>query len=740
MAVQKYDIRGPDGVFQARYWSPRNLPVLSSGGEVRYILHRVEDVTELVRASEMGEELRGRTREMEREVVRRSHELAAANESLRSANAKLGELDATKTAFFSNVSHEFRTPLTLMLGPLEDALADATERLGPRQEARVRLALDNALRLLKLVNALLDFSRLEANRLRPAFAPLDLGTVTAKIASMFLSAAERAGLGLHIACPSLSEPVWVDRDMWESIVPNLVSNAFKFTLQGEVAVRVLEAEDRVVLEVSDTGIGIPEAELPHVFERFHRVPNVVARAHEGSGIGLSLVHELVSLHGGRVSVESTVGRGTTFRIEIPKGSAHLPPAAVSQEPVPLGGTNIARAHVADVARWVPEREANRAEPRAPAGPGRASVLVVDDNADLRAYMVGLLSPHYETLVATDGREGVAAAREHRPDLVLSDVMMPRLDGFGLVRELRADEQTASIPIILLSARAGEESAIDGLDSGADDYVVKPFPARELLARVRTHIELAQRRREWISQLEDANAELEAFSYSVSHDLRTPIGHVMGFAELLWSAEGPGLREESRTFLQAILKASRHMEALTAHLLRLAGLSRGALRREPTDLSRVAREVADGIQHEAPDRKADWRIADGLTADCDEALIRIVLQNLLSNANKYSSKRPDPMIEFGASMAAKRTVYFVRDNGVGFDPTRAGQMFMPFVRLHGAGEFPGTGVGLSTVERIVRRHGGRIWAEGVPGEGATFWFTLGDAARRLGESGGSAREP
>jgi signal transduction histidine kinase len=293
MAVQKYDIRGPDGSFQVKYWSPKNIPVLSANGEMLYILHRVEDVTELVHASEEGAELRGRTQEMEREVVARSLELAAAVRDLREANKKLGELDAAKTAFFSNVSHEFRTPLTLMLGPLDDALADSEERLGRRQTRRLELARNSALRLLKLVNALLDFSRLEAGRLRAQFAPLDLGKFTLELAGMFHAAFDKAGVRFVVDCPPLSGPVWVDRDMWEKIVPNLISNAFKFTLAGQVSVALREDREHAVLEVADTGAGIPGAELPHVFERFHRVAGASARTHEGAGIGLALARELV---------------------------------------------------------------------------------------------------------------------------------------------------------------------------------------------------------------------------------------------------------------------------------------------------------------------------------------------------------------------------------------------------------------------------------------------------------------
>ncbi|HEV2290723.1 MAG TPA: ATP-binding protein, partial [Gemmatimonadales bacterium] len=351
MAVQKYDVRNADGTFESRYWSPRNIPVLSADGKVQYILHRVEEVTELVRQDELGAELRDQNRAMKNEVITRSRELAAAIDGLRKANSALGELDQAKTAFFSNVSHEFRTPLTLMLGPLEDLLHDSALPLAPGQREWVQLAHDSALRLLKLVNALLDFSRIEAGRLRAAFAPTDLAAATLELAGMFESAAQRAGLRLTIDCPPLSTPIWVDRDLWEKIVPNLVSNALKFTFTGEITVRLREAAERVLLSVSDTGVGIPQAELGRVFDRFHRVQGVVGRTHEGSGIGLALVRELVELHGGAVRVEGVVGKGTTFTVEIPKGFAHLPQEAVSREVAKPHRSTDPAAYVAEAARW-----------------------------------------------------------------------------------------------------------------------------------------------------------------------------------------------------------------------------------------------------------------------------------------------------------------------------------------------------------------------------------------------------
>jgi signal transduction histidine kinase len=725
MAVQKYDIRGPDGTFEVKYWSPKNLPVLSPSGEVLYILHRVEDVTALVRSSELGDELRDRTRQMEREVLARSRELREANGELRQANAKLGELDAAKTTFFNNVSHEFRTPLTLMLGPLEESLVDASEPLGPRQKSRIELALGNATRLLKLVNTLLDFSRLEAGRLHASYAPLDASKFTAELAGMFQSAVDAARIKLVIDCGPLREPVWVDRDMWEKIVPNLMSNAFKFTMTGEIAVRARDEGEHFLLEVADTGVGIPEPELPRIFDRFHRVAGVTGRTHEGSGIGLALVRELVELHGGKVTVDSAVGRGTRFRVTIPKGFAHLPSEAVVHTPVDPRTSRGASAYATEAARWsgrAPSDGASRHHPGTEPARARRHVLVVDDNADLRAYVSGLLEGDYEVTSAADGLEAVEAVRKRVPDIVVSDVMMPRLDGLGLVRELRADPRSASLPIILLSARAGEDSAIAGLDVGADDYLMKPFSAPELLARVRTHVELARVRRDLITELERTNRELDAFSYSVSHDLRAPLRAIGGFAQILEEDYSKALDGEGKGHLDRIGNAVRRMNALIDDLLALSRITRAAVSSEQVDLSELAMAVVADLRQDQPGREVDVQIDAGMTARGDRSLLRIALVNLLGNAWKYTSRRDHPTIEFRRSESADDT-FFVRDNGAGFDMAQAGSLFAPFRRLHTASEFEGTGIGLATVQRIIARHRGSVRAEAEPDRGATFFFSL-----------------
>jgi signal transduction histidine kinase len=527
--------------------------------------------------------------------------------------------------------------------------------------------------------------------------------------------------------------------MWEKIVPNLISNAFKFTVSGEVAVRLLDGPDHVVLEVADTGSGIPEAELPHIFERFHRVVGASGRTHEGTGIGLSLVRELVELHGGRVSVRSAVGRGSTFRVTIPRGSDHLPADAISHTPsgprVPRDGV----AHAAEAASWLGPRDAMTGPGRPPAGPDQteavpgARVLVVDDNSDLRAYVANLLEPTYFVVTAADGLEALEAIRADPPDIVVSDVMMPRLDGVGLVRELRGDPLTRSIPVILLSARAGEESAVVGLDAGSDDYLMKPFSARELIARVRTHVALSRARREWSAELERtnrsleaANADLEAFSYSVSHDLRAPLRHVIGFGEMLEEHARESLDETGRQYLGTITRSASHMTRLIDDLLAFSRLGRGALEKGRVDLNALVREVREQVmEHEAPaGRVVHWQVGVLSAVEADFALLRQVFVNLFSNALKYSSGRDHTRVDVATEVGNDGTVVVtVRDNGVGFDMAYKDRLFGVFQRLHRADEFPGTGIGLANVKRIIQRHGGRVWAEGEPDRGATFFFSL-----------------
>ena len=445
---------------------------------------------------------------------------ARAYEEERKRAETLAELDRAKTAFFSNVSHEFRTPLTLLLGPAEEALSDP--QTTEHQRERLGLIHRHALRLQRLVNTLLDFSRIEAGRVDVAFEPTDLDAYTRELASGFRSAIERAGLELVLEPSARPEPVYVDREMWEKIVLNLLSNAFKHTFDGRISVSIAFDDDAATLSVSDTGVGIPAAQLPHVFERFHRVPSARSRTHEGTGIGLALVQELTRIHGGHVGVTSEEGKGTVFTVTIPLGAAHLAPDRVGAGRTLTSTAVGAKPYVEEALRWLSNENASEVDDRADAavsdgGLARteatrgARVLVVDDNADMREYIARILrSRGWIVETAADGAAALAAVRRRAPDLVLSDVMMPGVDGFGLLRALRADPSTRDLSIVLLSARAGEEARVEGLDAGADDYLVKPFSARELVARVGGALQLARLRRRAAATLRESEARFRAF--------------------------------------------------------------------------------------------------------------------------------------------------------------------------------------------------------------------------------------
>jgi PAS domain S-box-containing protein len=410
---------------------------------------------------------------------------------------ELAELDHAKTAFFSNISHEFRTPLTLILGPVDELRFRST---GIDQQARDELELvhRNGLRLAKLVNTLLDFSRIQAGRMQARFEPVDLSTVTAELASVFRSAIDRAGLTFVVDCPPLDEPVYLDRDMWEKVVLNLLSNALKFTFDGAITVRVGRDDAGAMVTIADTGIGVPASEMPRLFERFHRIETARGRSTEGSGIGLALVRELIGLHGGTITAESREGAGSTFTVRVPFGVAHLPADdVVSARDTSASIGVIAEPYVQEALRWLPSDAPATVEttPVTPTGSdGRTRVLIADDNADMREYLTNLLrAADYQVSAVTDGRQALEAIRGQAPDLVISDVMMPGLDGLALLAALRNDQRTAGLPVLLLSARAGQEASIEGLQAGADDYLVKPFAAADLLARVRANVGLARLR-------------------------------------------------------------------------------------------------------------------------------------------------------------------------------------------------------------------------------------------------------
>ena len=437
-----------------------------------------------------------------------------AREQERARLNAIAELDHAKTAFFTNISHEFRTPLTLILGVVDDMLAKTAPEVRDSRYAELSAVRRNGVRLLRLVNALLDFSGVEAGRVRATYRPTDLAAFTKELASSFSSIMEKARLTFRVESHTLPEPVYVDPEMWERVVLNLLSNAFKYTLQGEVVVELSCVENCAQLMVKDTGIGIQPEELPRIFERFHRVEDVRGRTHEGTGIGLALVQELIKLHGGSIRAESVPGTGTTFFVSIPFGKKHLPSDRVREDRSQVPEGLAIGGYAEEAQRWLLGIESmdtsSQFKTPVPLLMGdRPVVLVADDNADMRDYLKTLLSDRYTVETVTDGEQALAAIERRKPALVLADVMMPRLDGIGLLRRLRANPETQAIPVIMVSARAGKDEIVEGMEHSADDYLAKPFNSRELLARVQSHIGLARIRHEAAERERKLRAEADS---------------------------------------------------------------------------------------------------------------------------------------------------------------------------------------------------------------------------------------
>jgi signal transduction histidine kinase len=713
---------------------------------------------------------------------------ASAYEAERQRAEALAELDRAKTTFFSNVSHEFRTPITLMLGPLEQVLEAGDGTLVRPLREELTVVHRNGLRLLKLVNTLLDFARLEAGRIEASYEPTDLATVTADLASVFRSATERGGVRLVVDCPPLPENVYIDRDMWEKIVLNLLSNALKFTFEGEIAVRLSWREDHVDLMVCDTGTGIPAHQLSHIFERFHRIRDARARTQEGAGIGLALVQELVHLHGGQITVASEVGVGTTFTVTLPTGMAHLPADRVNADRRLASTAVQADAFVEEALRWLPiapERDVGvvdhaflPASLSRPFGPAAPRILVADDNADMCAYLMRLLSPSWEVETVTDGKQALAAIRTRRPDLVLSDVMMPGLDGLALLRTLRAEPGTATIPIILISARAGEEARAEGLKAGADDYLVKPFVARELLARVESHLKLARLRDEMQAAvrerderlrlareaaLQEANAELEervsertaelqqahdelrremserqhvqealfqqeklaalgTLLANVAHELNNPLAVASMQLDNLQEEWGVGLWTEDLNMLRQAMERCQSVVQSFLALVRQQAPTRHAVA-----LNAVLHDVLVLLGHslEVDGITVAFHLDENLPSVwADAHQLHHVVANLITNAHHALQQLSSPRrLTFTTATQAdgNQVILEVSDSGPGIPEDVQRRVFDPFFTTKPQGV--GSGLGLPLCRNIVEGHGGTIQLISQPGHGTTIRVML-----------------
>ncbi|HEX6430626.1 MAG TPA: ATP-binding protein, partial [Niastella sp.] len=567
----------------------------------------------------------------------------------------LEQIDKAKTVFFSNISHEFRTPLTLILSPLEELINQQNSNLSATEKQNIETSHRNAMRLLKLVNTLLDFSRIESGKQQASYVLTDITELTKYLASNFRSVIEKAGLTLIIKADTFIQPVYIDRSMWEKIVFNLLSNAFKYTLDGSITVELTAKDEFAVLQIKDTGVGIPEEELPHMFERFHRVQQVTGRTFEGTGIGLSLIKELVNLHKGDISVKSKLHTGSTFTVKIPLGKEHLPKhqiATLSKDEAVTSSMYVEEAGtllVKDTATELIIENNNL-----------PLVLVVDDNADMREHLQSILVPHFNVITACNGLHALEKINAEMPALVVSDVMMPVMDGIGLVKEVKANRATAHIPIILLTARAGEESKIVGWETGADDYLTKPFSSKELVSRVSSQIRTQQIRTEALMdiaeqkkyskkleemnrELTKMNEELSSFAYVSSHDLQEPLRKIQMFSKRILEKEIHALSEEGKNFFYRMDNAAARMQLLIDDLLTYSRTNTSQKLFEKTSLYNLVMEVKQELYEKI--------MATGTLIECEPLpelniipfQFKQLFTNLITNSIKFARPGVTPHI-------------------------------------------------------------------------------------------------
>lgn len=721
MAVQKYDIPLPEGGFEERFWSPLNTPVLNSKGEVSYIIHKVEDVTEFIRLKQQGteqnkltEELRSRTEQMESEIFLRAQQVQEANKKLRDAERVKGD-------FFANVSHELRTPLSLILGPLESILSRKYGDLSDTHESYLKTIHNNAIRLLQMVNGLLDFSKVEAGKMQVHREATDIVALTRSVLNDFESMLKGKKVALSSEILFSGRNVMIDHYLFERILFNLLSNAAKFTPEGgKVIVKMWMKDDKLYVSVKDSGIGISESDIPHLFQKFHQAEGSSTRRFEGTGLGLAMVKEFAELLGGSVAVESKQMVGSTFTVEC------LAPLTDA-----LPDHSEPRSHRAAL---IPQYQDTFQSNNNVNGSGETmKVLICEDNDELSQYISSLLHGWCQIKRAKDGEEGIQIVREWSPDLVLTDLMMPKKDGIAVCTTIKSNPETSNTIVILLTALTHREVMMRGWEAKADEYLFKPFHPEELITRVKSFFSIISERRaaeeiinRKTTQLEYSNKELEAFAYSVSHDLRAPLRSIDGYTKILQEDHEKELSEGGRKKLATILANTRRMGRLIDDLLAFSHFNKQELKKVPIDMNSLVKETIDELtSHDNGNQSVEFHAQPLYPMHGDVSMIKQVWINLVSNAIKYSSKNERAFIDIRSFKENGNVIYSVKDNGVGFDMNYYNKLFGVFQRLHNATEFEGTGVGLALVSRVVSKHDGKVWAEARINEGATFYFSIPD---------------
>ena len=684
--------------------------------------------------------------------------------SLQAQNSSLAELDKLKSDFVANISHELRTPLTLILAPLRSILA---EQYGPVPRPIAQVAervLRNTVRLNGLVNDLLDVSKLEAGKMRANPEAVDLSAVLKGLVTDLEPAAREREIkiSLSIATWPRNRYALLDQKMFERIAINLLSNAFKFTPKnGAVAVSLSLEKQTIVLRVLDTGIGISSDMQPLLFHRFQQVDSSANRAHPGTGLGLALVKEFAELMNGEVSLESELGAGAIFTVR-------LPFVEVTDE-ASIHETQVLTKSVGELLRIESQRPfflessqttsaSRNSSPQPPLL--RRTILVVEDNLDLQAYVQETLSDEFRVVCAGNGHEAIAILNQSTPDVILSDVMMPGMDGLELLRRVKAHASWKFVPVILLSARVTREERIEGLEVGADDYLTKPFDAFELKTRLRAALrtralyqelehknhELEEARADLKRKVEDRTYELslqsqkamaankakDHFLANMSHEMRTPLTAIMGFSDLISSGVDAADGDE---FIQTIRRNAKHLLSLIDEILDFSKIESGqvSIERDELEIRDLITQIVQSFKPQV-DQKAislQLKLADDLPCRIvsDQKRVRQMITNLVGNAVKFTESgsvriEANVIDDRGAPQLRIRVI----DTGIGISKESHSRLFAPFAQADTSlsRKFGGTGLGLALSRKIARSLGGELIIEASePGVGSTFtlWFPV-----------------
>ncbi|WP_373047773.1 ATP-binding protein [Vulgatibacter sp.] len=655
-----------------------------------------------------------RYRQVRREFEARA-EVARTSEQLAGALARLRELDRLKSEFFANVSHELRTPLTLILSPVEERLGRSE---GSSDQGLFEVIRRNAVRLLRLIDDLLDLSRIDAGRLRLQIGAVDMRLLAEQAIEAFRPAAAARGVTLELVVGSDLEGVYGDPHRLEIVLTNLLGNALKFTPErGTIGLEVQIADGRAVVMVRDTGLGIAPEDLPRIFDRFHQVEGGARRTREGAGIGLALARELVELHGGSLAAESELGHGSTFTMRLPLGREHFRSEVIERRKVAMDvgmGRRASDHAIATAEPLVPEPALPQVEevPVVLEGGRRARIVIAEDNADLREFLRALLGGSYDVFTAVDGREALELVRSERPDLVLSDVMMPQMTGMDLCAALKADPALQNTPIILLTARTGSEAVLEGYTSGADDFVNKPVHPRILLARIKAQLRLRSLSLQLAQQ--ERLAAVGTLAAGVGHEVRNPINAVLNGARALLDRQGTD--PATRRVLEVIAEAGGRIEGISAALLDHAHPAEND-RPRPCDVRAGLDATLRLLEHRTREIRVHRTYGTSRLVVASAAELNQVFLNLLDNALRSSAQNVWVRVE----EREDKVVVGVDDDGPGVPNEIASRIFDPFFTTRGPGE--GTGLGLYLSRKIVGRYGGDLRLTSRQGGGASFSVEL-----------------